>query len=152
MCIHLFMEFRFFGDDHFYFIEHVHHFPLSTQASTVENTSLSGSQATAFFPYQPKKRLDRWHVCRDFQNGTCQKQESECEYAHPSPEKEIREGIVTICMDHVNEQCLRPNCKYLHPPKHICAQIHDHKKRPYPGFWPRALSSSESERTVSLHS
>ena len=116
----------------------------------MEDNNWNGSHPPHFFPYQPKKRLDRWHVCRDFQNGTCHKPENECEYAHPSSEKEIRDGIVTICMDHVNDQCLRSNCKYLHPPKHICEQIHDHKKRPYPSFRPTPLSPRDSDIPVSI--
>ena len=128
---------------------HLHNFPSSPQASAIENTNWNSGHPGHFISYQPKKRLDKWHVCRDFQNGTCHKPENECEYAHPSPEKEIIQGIVTICMDHVNDQCLRSNCKYLHPPNHICAQIHDHKKRPYPGFKPQLHSPTARDRPVS---
>eukprot|EP00800_Vazella_pourtalesii_P001660 TRINITY_DN11561_c0_g2_i1.p1 TRINITY_DN11561_c0_g2~~TRINITY_DN11561_c0_g2_i1.p1 ORF type:complete len:173 (+),score=15.36 TRINITY_DN11561_c0_g2_i1:113-631(+) len=112
--------------------------------AAVENTR-TWNQAH-IFSYLPKKRLDRWKVCEDFQNGNCDKQENDCEYAHPSSEKEIIAGIVTVCMDDVNHQCLRQNCKYFHPPTHICDQIHDHKKRPYPSR-SRSMSSVEREPT-----
>ncbi|KAI6655198.1 Muscleblind-like protein 1 isoform X4 [Oopsacas minuta] len=115
--------------------------------ATIETTTTWNQTHTHPFQFQPKKRLDRWKVCVDFQNGNCDKKENDCEFAHPSSQKEIRAGIVTVCMDHVNDQCVRPNCKYLHPPTHICAQIHDHKKRPYPAR-SRSTTSTDGEHHV----
>lgn len=92
--------------------------------------------------YAPKKRLDKWRVCQNFLDGSCAISESECELAHPTPGKEVKDGIVTVCMDYVNDQCKRANCKYLHPSQHICDQIHDHKKKPHLALRTRSLSNS----------
>ena len=119
--------------------------------STLEDNTPQNVPYSPLIYYLPKKRLDRWHVCKDFMNGICKNSEIECELAHPSPGKEVKHDIVTVCMDHVNDQCKRSNCKYLHPPQHICDQIHDHKKKPHLGLRPRSLSNS-SERELSVSS
>lgn len=70
----------------------------------------------------------RWleiEVCRDFQWSKCSRLDSECKFAHPSANIEIRDGHVTACYDFIKGRCNRKNpaCRFYHPLKHLKDQL-----------------------------
>uniref|UniRef100_UPI00358E7E87 muscleblind-like protein 2a isoform X2 n=1 Tax=Myxine glutinosa TaxID=7769 RepID=UPI00358E7E87 len=68
----------------------------------------------------------RWltlEVCREFQRGTCSREDDECRYAHPPKHCQVDNGRVVACFDSLKGRCTRENCKYLHPPPHLKTQL-----------------------------
>ena len=66
-----------------------------------------------------------FQVCREFQRGTCSRQQTECRYAHP-PESvtvDSTDNHITVCMDFLKGKCSRESCRYFHPPPHLQNQL-----------------------------
>ncbi|XP_023243654.1 protein muscleblind-like isoform X2 [Centruroides vittatus] len=70
----------------------------------------------------------RWlqlEVCREYQRNKCNRQDSDCKFAHPPTHVEIQNGKVIACYDSIKGRCNRekPPCKYFHPPQHLKDQL-----------------------------
>ncbi|XP_023373133.1 muscleblind-like protein 3 isoform X1 [Otolemur garnettii] len=62
-------------------------------------------------------------VCREFQRGTCFRDDADCKFAHPPRLCHVENGRVIACFDSLKGRCARENCKYLHPPPHLKTQL-----------------------------
>ncbi|XP_022791214.1 muscleblind-like protein 3 isoform X2 [Stylophora pistillata] len=102
--------------------------PLSVPASN--GTYLQ--HPVAFLPdasalaQSPSRRLDKsdkLEVCREYQRGSCSREE--CRFAHPPPHASIdsTDGMITVCMDFMKGRCQREMCRYFHPPAHLQGRV-----------------------------
>ena len=96
--------------------------PTSCSQSTTEGT-WTGSYVDSVAPSSQYSHV-YFQVCREFQRGTCSRQDSDCRYAHPPDNVTIEspDNHVTVCMDSVKGQCSRETCRYFHPPPHLQLQ------------------------------
>jgi len=62
-------------------------------------------------------------VCREHLRGACNRDASECRFAHTRADTE--QGKVTACLDYVKGRCSRDTCRYFHPPPHLCQRLLD---------------------------
>ncbi|XP_078379962.1 muscleblind-like protein 3 isoform X2 [Oculina patagonica] len=119
--------------------------PLAQQMLTNPSFSISawplsvpGSNGTylqqpvAFLPdasalaQAPSRRLDKsdkLEVCREYQRGSCSREE--CRYAHPPRHVSVdsSDGMITVCMDFMKGRCQREMCRYFHPPPHLQGRV-----------------------------
>lgn len=74
---------------------------------------------------QTPLRPDKLEVCTEFLRGSCPLLNTSCRLAHPPDLKLIDpvDGRVTVCMDFVMARCMRPKCRYFHPPLHLQAMV-----------------------------
>ncbi|KAI1285955.1 Muscleblind-like protein 2 [Halotydeus destructor] len=105
------------------------HLMSADQAATLTSFGMMpvSSATAALLPTaKSQPRTDRLEVCREFQRGSCKRQEQDCRYAHPPSHVQIdaNDGLVTVCMDYIKGRCGRDQgCRYLHPPTHLQAQL-----------------------------
>lgn len=113
--------------------------PLSVPASN--GTYLQ--HPVAFLPdasalaQSPSRRLDKsdkLEVCREYQRGSCSREE--CRYAHPPPHVSIdsTDGMITVCMDFMKGRCQREMCRYFHPPAHLQGRVRAAQQQSIPTF------------------
>ncbi|XP_022791216.1 muscleblind-like protein 2 isoform X4 [Stylophora pistillata] len=113
--------------------------PLSVPASN--GTYLQ--HPVAFLPdasalaQSPSRRLDKsdkLEVCREYQRGSCSREE--CRFAHPPPHASIdsTDGMITVCMDFMKGRCQREMCRYFHPPAHLQGRVRAAQQQSIPTF------------------